>query len=63
MDKISLRYEANFWVQVLKRLFNITLLLSQNYLSFRSHREKFKEAYIGNFLTRIQILSKYDNVM
>lgn len=59
----QIRYESNFWVQVLERLVNIMLILSKNCLSFRSHRESFEEDYNGNFLTQVHLLSKYDNVM
>lgn len=59
----QIRYEANFWVQVLERLVNITLVLSKNCLSFRGHRESLEEEYNGNFLTQVHLLSKYDNVM
>ena len=59
----QIRYESNFWVQVLERLVNITLMLSKNCLSFRGHREKLYEEYNGNFLSQAELLSKYDNVM
>lgn len=44
-----------FWVQVLDRLFLITLALSKNSLSFRGQRVKasLNEVYNGHFLTQI----------
>ena len=48
---------------MLERLVTITLMLSKNSLSFRGHRESLEEEYNGNFLTQVQLLSKYDNVM
>ncbi|XP_065645748.1 uncharacterized protein LOC136076202 [Hydra vulgaris] len=59
----QIRYQSNFWVQVLERIVNITLALCKNSLAFRGHRESFDNEYNGNFLTQVQLLAKYDNVM
>ncbi|XP_065662971.1 zinc finger MYM-type protein 1-like [Hydra vulgaris] len=59
----QIRYQSNFWVQVLERIVNITLVLCKNSLAFRGHRESFDNEYNGKFLTQVQLLAKYDNVM
>ncbi|XP_065650531.1 zinc finger MYM-type protein 1-like [Hydra vulgaris] len=59
----QIRYQSNFWVLVLERIVNITLALFKNSLAFRGHRESFDNEYNGNFLTQVQLLAKYDNVM
>ncbi|XP_065659033.1 uncharacterized protein LOC136083560 [Hydra vulgaris] len=59
----QIRCQSNFWVQVLERIVNITLALCKNSLAFRGHRESFDNEYNGNFLTQVQLLAKYDNVM
>ncbi|XP_065662670.1 uncharacterized protein LOC136085303 [Hydra vulgaris] len=53
----QIRYQSNFWVQVLERMVNITLALCKNYLAFRSHVESFDNEYNGNFLTQVQLLA------
>lgn len=58
------KYEISFWKLVLERLFRITLVLAKNCLSFRGHRENLEHGDLnGNFLTLVQLLSNYDNIM
>lgn len=58
------RYEVSFWKQVLERLFRITLVLAKNSLAFRGHREVLgNENLNGNFLTMVELLAHYDDVM
>lgn len=66
----KIRYEASFWKMVLDRLFNITLLLAKNSVAFRGHREgtrmdqhQGENLYNGNFLSQVELLSKYDDTM
>lgn len=59
----KIKYEACFWTQVLERLINITLTLAKNCLAFRGHRESLSETYNGNFLSMVQIIAKYDDVL
>lgn len=54
--------EGEFWAQVLKRLFDITLMLAKNALAFRGSKEHSGN-YDGNFLSLVQLLAKYDTVM
>lgn len=59
----KIKYEACFWAQVLERLINITLTLAKNCLAFRGHRESLSETYNGNFLSMVQLMAKYDDVL
>jgi hypothetical protein len=38
-------------------------MLAKNSLGFRGHWESFSEVYNGNFLSQVQLLANYDNVM
>lgn len=61
-----IRYEASFWKMVLDRLFNITLMLAKHSVAFRGHRELSgvgNDSYNGNFLSQVELLSKYDDTM
>ncbi|KAK5642671.1 hypothetical protein RI129_008838 [Pyrocoelia pectoralis] len=62
----QLKYEISFWKLVLHRLFNITLTLARSNLAFRGHREtniSDSDSFAGNFLSQVQLLGKYDNIM
>lgn len=62
----QLRYETSFWKLVLDRLFSITLMLAQNNLAFRGHREGNsldEKTYQGNFIAQVNLLAKYDSVL
>ena len=58
-----IKHEASFWRMVLERLFDITLMLTKNSLAFRGHREEVGEGYNGNFLSQVNLLAKYDDIM
>ena len=45
------------------RLFRITLVLAENSLPFRGHREGDLDGYDGNFLSQVKLLAHYDDVM
>ncbi|KAG5888214.1 hypothetical protein JTB14_035566 [Gonioctena quinquepunctata] len=55
--------ERHFWKEVLHRIIDITLALAKNSLAFRGHRENITDVYNGNFLTFVNLLSKYDPFM
>ncbi|GBP41601.1 hypothetical protein EVAR_34034_1 [Eumeta japonica] len=58
--------EKSFWRQVLSRLLEVTLILSTCNLAFRGHREKADSndpSSLGNFLSIIELLRKYDPIL
>ncbi|GBP48726.1 hypothetical protein EVAR_88187_1 [Eumeta japonica] len=58
--------EKSFWRQVLSRLLEVTLILSTCNLAFRGHREKadsYDPSSLGNFLSIIELLRKYDPIL
>ncbi|XP_065646851.1 uncharacterized protein LOC136076916 [Hydra vulgaris] len=59
----QLRYKASFWKMALERLIWITLIVAKNSLAFRGHREGFTGDYNGNFLSQVELLAHYDDVM
>jgi len=59
----QIRYKASFWRMVLERLFRITLMLAENSLAFRGHREGCFDSYDGNFLSQVKLFAQYDDVM
>jgi len=60
----QIRKEASFWRMVLQRLFDIIITLATNSLALRGHREDLSlEGYYGNFLSIVQLVSRYDQVL
>ena len=59
----SLLEKTNFWKNVLKRLVNVTLMLTKCNLLFRGSSEELSKNNKGNFLSIIQLLAKYDTVL
>lgn len=60
----QIRKEASFWRMVLQRLFDIIITLATNSLALRGHREDLSlEGYHGNFLSVVQLVSRYDQVL
>lgn len=55
--------ERSFWRRVLERILNVTLTLATCNLAFRGSCEKMEFSNKGNFLSIIQLLSKYDPVL
>lgn len=45
---------------ILHRLLDVTLFLSEQNLAFRGHREEISSENRGNFLELVRLLSKYD---
>lgn len=62
VDK-RLEEEKNFWRKVLERILNVTLTLATCNLAFRGTNEKFEHNNKGNFLSIIELLSKYDPIL
>ncbi|XP_025197552.1 zinc finger MYM-type protein 1-like [Melanaphis sacchari] len=60
----QIRKEASFWRMVHQRLFDIIITLATNSLALRGHREDLSlEGYHGNFLSIVQLVSRYDQVL
>ena len=59
----SVRKAAMFWRGVLERIVNVTLTLASCNLAFRGHREAIGQGNAGNFLSIIELLSRYDPVL
>ncbi|CAK6977314.1 hypothetical protein F7725_021412 [Scomber scombrus] len=57
------RNAANYSRQVLERIINVTITLATCNLSFRGHREIIGQSNSGNFLSIIQLLARYDQVL
>ena len=55
--------EANFWKEVMKRLIDVIIFLSEKNLAFRGTDEHFGSQSNGNFLGIIELISKYDDVL
>jgi len=54
---------VNFWKQVLKKLIDIIFTLSSSNISFRGHREVIGETNNGNYLSIVELLSRYDPIL
>ena len=61
-DEMSKR-EISYWTSVLTRITDVTLTLASCNLAFRGHREKVGEPSSGNFLSIVELLSRYDPVL
>lgn len=59
----NLADERSFWRKVLERILNVTLTLATCNLAFRGSSEKLECNNKGNFLSIVQLLSKYDPVL
>ncbi|KAL4122799.1 hypothetical protein QTP88_015074 [Uroleucon formosanum] len=60
----QIRKEASFWRMVLQRLFDIIITLATNSLALKGHWEDLSlEGYHGNFLSVVQLVSRYDQVL
>ncbi|CAM5083082.1 unnamed protein product [Natator depressus] len=55
--------ETKHWRDVLELLISISLFLAKNNLAFQSLLDKFFTEHNGNFLSLVELLGKYDNVM
>jgi hypothetical protein len=55
--------ERNFWRQIVHRVVNVTLTLTTCGLAFRGHREQLGNVNSGNFLSVIELLAAYDQVL
>ena len=55
--------KTNFWLNVLKRLVFVALMLSKCNLLFRRSIEKLSKDIKGNCLSSIQLLVKYNTVL
>ena len=58
MIKSATTIEQSYWRQILDRVVNVTLTLTQGNIPFRGHRENDVEAHQGNFLSIIKLLAK-----
>lgn len=54
---------AHFWKEVQNRLIDIIFTLASSNISFRSHREFIGENNNGNYLSIVELLSKYDPIL
>lgn len=66
IDKDNLKIinrETQKWRDILHRLLDVTLFLSEQNLAFRGHREEISSENRGNFLELVRLLSKYDPVL
>ncbi|KAL4089557.1 hypothetical protein QTP88_024575 [Uroleucon formosanum] len=62
--KNQIRKKASFWRMVLQRLFDIIIILATNSLALKGHWENLSlEGYHGNFLSVVQLVSRYDQVL
>ncbi|KAF0763559.1 zinc finger MYM-type protein 1-like, partial [Aphis craccivora] len=61
--KIMKYQSVNFWKQVLKKLIDIIFTLSSSNISFRGHREVIGETNNGNYLSIVELLSRYDPIL
>ena len=61
-DEMSKR-EISYWTSVLTRITDVTLTLASCNLAFRGHPEKVGEPSSGNFLSIVELLSRYDPVL
>ena len=59
----SLLEKTNFWQNNSERLVNVTLMLAKHYLPFCGSSNELSKDNKGNFLSIIQLLSKYDIVL
>lgn len=59
----EIKVKASFWRKVLHRIINITLTLAMSNLSFRGHRESDSTGGVGNFLSIVHLLAKYDDTL
>ena len=55
--------KTNFWQNVLKRLVNITLMLTKSNLPFRGSKKELSKDNKSNFLSITLILAKYDTIL
>ena len=55
--------ERSFWRKVVERILNVTLTLATCNLAFRGTSERLEHSNKGNFLSIIELLSKYDPVL
>lgn len=55
--------EVFFYREVLKRLIDVIIFLSERNLAFRGTDEHFGSSSNGNFLGIIEVISKYDNIL
>ena len=55
--------ERYFWREVMKRLIDIVIFLSERNLAFRGSIEKIGSSSNGNFFGTFELLAKYDNIL
>ena len=55
--------ERSFWRNVLERLIDIVIFLSERNLAFRGSNEILKSPQNGNFLGLFELLAKRDSVL
>ncbi|XP_046686683.1 zinc finger MYM-type protein 1-like [Homalodisca vitripennis] len=59
----GLKEERNFWRKVLKRVLDVSLMLATCNLPFRGDSWHITDRNKGNFLSLIELLSKYDTIL
>uniref|UniRef100_A0A8C3HKU9 TTF-type domain-containing protein n=1 Tax=Chrysemys picta bellii TaxID=8478 RepID=A0A8C3HKU9_CHRPI len=55
--------ERDFWRNVVKRMVDVIIFLSERNLAFRGSNEKLGDPSNGNFLGLFELLAKYDTVL
>ncbi|XP_029767240.1 glucose-6-phosphate exchanger SLC37A1-like [Terrapene carolina triunguis] len=55
--------ERDFWRNVVKRMVDVVIFLSERNLAFRGSNEKLGDPSNGNFLGLFELLAKYDAVL
>nr|XP_042717721.1 zinc finger MYM-type protein 1-like [Chrysemys picta bellii] len=55
--------ERDFWRNVVKRMVDVVIFLSERNLAFRGSNEKLGDPSNGNFLGLFELLAKYDTVL
>ena len=55
--------DRNKWVTVLRRSFDIALILAENNLAFRGDNEVIGQQNSGNFLALVALVARYDPVL
>lgn len=59
----SIQQEKDKWRDLLKRLLNVTLFLSERGLAFRGTNKKIGDPSNGNFLGILELLANYDAIL
>ena len=59
----SIKDETKYWRQVLQRILDVTLFISERGLAFRGSSALIGDSDNGNFLGILELLGRYDPIM